>query len=85
MANHSSLPSVFKARQLPHTHETPPIGLPRDLVQGTTTGGAPPSSFNNNVVGNPVHAQTPNEQVEEGRMSKQTSMVSTLSWRVPVR
>jgi len=84
MANHSSLPSVFKARQLPHTHETPPVGIPRHSAQGTTTGGAP-SSFNNNVVGNPVHAQTLNEQVEEGRMSKQTSVVGTLPWRVQVR
>jgi len=78
VTSHNILPSAFKARQLSHTHETPPVGMPQHSVQGTTTGGAPPSSLNNNVVGNFVHAQTPNEQVEEGRMSRETSMVSTL-------
>ncbi len=78
MTSHSRLPSISKAHQGRHIDVPLPVGTPRYSVQGTATGGAPPSSFHNEVVGSSVQAQTSNEQVEAGLMTRQPSMMSTL-------
>ena len=78
MTSHSSLPYDSKAYQGSHIDEPLPIGAPRYSMQGTAIGGAPPSSFYNEVVENAVQAQTSIEQVEDGLMTRQQSMMSTL-------
>ena len=77
MANHNNLPSLPSAHQGLHIHTPPLVEAPRYSVQGFAIGGAPPSSFNNEVVGNSVQAQIPDEQVE-ALMSRNPSMMSTL-------
>jgi len=69
MASHSSPPSLPSAHQGLHINVPPLVEPPRYSVRGSAIGGAPPSNFYNEVVGNSVQAQTPNEQVEAGLMS----------------
>ena len=78
MTNHSRLPSTSKAHQGRHISVPLPVGTPRYSVQGAVTGGPPPSSFYDTVVGSGVQTQTLNEQVEAGLMTRQPSMMSTL-------
>ena len=78
VVNFSTFPSDSKAHQYGHIDVPPPVEAPRYSVQGTAAGGVPPSSFYNEVVGNSVQAQTSIEQVEDGRTTRQQSLMSTL-------
>ena len=73
-----NLPSMPEAYQPPNINEKPPARIPRHTVQGTTTSGVPPSSFYTSSVANLIQAQTPDEPVEEGLVSRHASMRTTL-------
>ena len=79
MSNLSSLPSLPEDHQVPLVNEKLALGIMApSSVQSPPTGGPPPSRFYPNVVANRVQAEIPDEPVEEGLMSRATSMRSFL-------
>jgi hypothetical protein len=78
MTSLRSLPPVPEAHRGSRVNEKPPLGMSQYSVQNPTTVGPRPSSLYAHVVANRVQAQTPNEPVEEGLMSRQMTMRSAL-------
>ena len=78
VTNPGSLPSVPETYKLPKVNEKSPAGIPRHSAQGTAIRGVPPSSFYTSSVANLIHAQIPDEPVEEGVMSRHVSMRTAL-------
>ena len=78
MTNDGSLPTIPETYQPPIFNEKLPARIPRQLVQDTITTGGPPSSFYTSSVANLVRVQIPDEPVEEGLMSREASMGTTL-------
>ena len=77
ITNDGSLPSITEAHQPPNPNGKLPTRIPRHLVQDPITTG-PPNSFYTSSVANLIQVQIPEEPVEEGVMSSQASMRTTL-------
>ncbi len=78
VTNPGSLPSVPEAYRPPNVNEKLQARIPRHSAQGATISAVPPSGFYTSSVANLIHAQIPDEPVEEGLMSRQASMRTTL-------
>jgi len=78
MTNHGNLPAIPEAYQPPNVDEVPPAGIPRHSVRDATTTGAPPSNFYTSSVANLIQPQIPHAPVDEGPVSRQASVGTTL-------
>ena len=78
VTNPGSVPSVPETYQLLNVNEKSLAGIPQHSAQGNAIRGVPPSGFYTSSVANLIHAQIPDEPVEEGVMSRQASMRTTL-------
>lgn len=72
------VPSLPGTHHWPRANKKAPLDVSPYSVHGTTTRGAPPSRPYPNVVANRIQDEIPDEPVEGGLISRQTSLRSIL-------